>query len=264
MAMAQYCTNIIWPLNLSVVTIAISMTVSTTVAMSVSMTVSSMTIAMTVSTISTAVSTISTIAVVSISISLSSGLSISTPLVEPGDLLEGLTSGVELADGTAGGESVTGSIQVTGIQTDRDTIAVESISISTPLADVAVSTISMVAMESLGRPVDVGRGAVSVVSDAKTVSTISTVAVSAVVSISISVSTPLAVSVGVSTGSIDGGLEAKTVCRRPGKLVTVAVSAVIGISVSLWGGQGGNSQTSDEHKFLHIAIDDPTHWSTEL
>merc|ERR1712059_93123 len=132
MAMAQYCTNIIWPLNLSVVTIAISMTVSTTVAMSVSMTVSSMTIAMTVSTVSMGVSTIST----------DGGLEAMTVDRRPGS---------RVVAGMAEDSTVTVAVSA---------IVSISISISTPLAIVvAVSTISK--GQSLGRPVDVGRGAVS-------------------------------------------------------------------------------------------------------
>jgi hypothetical protein len=148
------------------VAMTISMTVTVTVSMavvsvsSVSMAVISSVVAISVSVSVSVSMTIVSMAVVSISISISISNSISFPLVQPGDGLEGMAAGMVLADSIVGLAVVVAVVRAQGIAMAVHTEAVVGVSVSTPLAIVeAMDT------QALGRPGHEGSGVASMVSE---------------------------------------------------------------------------------------------------
>merc|ERR1719153_1273330 len=184
---------------------------------------------------------------ISLSISLSFRLSLSLPLVQSVDGLEGVSSRVELADSVSVSE-VPQTVDVVETKTncvsdDGDT---KGFSIGAPLAT------------SLRRPGHKGSGDTWMESNTGSVSVSvegsGQVSVS-VVRISLGFSTSLANNVDSShqrTAAIAGGIQTQSPCSGPGGGYTSGTYQGIGVhcggnkdtsvSISLRGGQGGNSQ----------------------
>ena len=175
------------------------------------------------------------VAVVSISLGLSSGLGISGPLA---------VVAVSTTVSTVSGVS-TESRTVSGVSTESRTV-----SVAATVSGVA-QTASVVAVVSIGLRLGLGfplvepshllegggRAGVQL-ADAVAGGGAHVGQGEAVAVVGIGVSTPLA----VSAASVAGGLDAVSTDSRPGKLLAVSVSQV-GVSLGLRGGEGGNSQT---------------------
>merc|ERR1719430_2821723 len=182
-------------------------------------------------------------------ISISFRLSISLPLVQPGCVLERVSAGVELADSESGSE-VAQAMNIVVSNANTNTIAIECICISTPLAIVDSMQPGCV-LERVSAGVEladsesgseVAQAMNIVVSNACT----NTIAIERI-SISLSLANI------VSTTSIASGLDTVSIGCRPCGCNT----AIVSISISFRGCKGGHSQAGDNQELLHL--DDTTH-----